>query len=179
MGRSCLKLQDNLPEDGDDFKLCVDEIDAGLPKLVGALDEAGYVRKWLKRGWMRFLLRHHNIKIDFKSVTVRTFIDIWPDEHKLLLRLLSDPKGQSTNANLALTVGDALENLGYEDDEEDLSMHACLIDDIDSQTVLRRKGPDWIPRNWVELRKRLDAWGRRDGIYPHPGVFFLKCMDLE
>ena len=121
------------------------------------MDEAGYVRKWLKRGWMRFLLRHHNIKIDFKSVTVRTFIDIWPDEHKLLLRLLSDPKGQSTNANLALTVGDALENLGYEDDEEDLSMHACLIDDIDSQTVLRRKGPDWIPRNWVELRKRLAA----------------------
>ena len=76
-------------------------------------------------------------------------------------------------------VGPGLENLGYEDEPELLSMHACLVDDWDAQTVLRLKGVQWLDRNWTELRRRLDAAHRRDGIYPHPGVFFLSCWDLE
>ena len=140
------------------------------------MEDTRYSRKWLKRAWMRFLVVGHKIKIDFKTLTVRKFIGIWPDEHGLLVKLLSDPK-QGLHANLASQVGPGLENLEYEDEAELLSMHACLADDWDAQTVLRQKGPGWISRNWNELRRRLDAWHQRDGLYPHPGVFFLQCWD--
>ena len=177
-GQSCLKLRDNLPEDAEDYVHCVRAIDFGVPKLVGAQKENAYVRLWLKRSWLRFLLIGHKIKIDFKSLTVKEFVTCWPDEHGLLKKLLSDPSKSSTS-NAALDVGVGLANLGYEEEAELLSMHACLVDDWDAQTVLRLKGAEWITRNWTELRRRLDAWYRRDGIYPHPGVFFLQCLDLD
>ena len=59
---------------------------------------------------------------------------------------------------MAAGVGGDLDNIGYEDEPELLSMHACLVDDWDCQTVLRLKGPGWVTRNWREMRKRLDAW---------------------
>ena len=74
---------------------------------------------------------------------------------------------KEARANLVAQVGPGLESLEYKDEAELLSMHACLVDDWDAQTVLRQKGPGWISRNWGELRRRLDAWHRRDGIYPH------------
>ena len=120
----------------------------------------------------------YNIKIDFKSLTVRKFIRCWPDEHRLLLRLLSDPS-KLLHAILVAQVGPGLESLEYKGEAEFLSMHACLVDDWDAQTVLRQKGPGWISRNWSELRRRFDEWHRRDGIYPHPGPFFLHCWDLK
>ena len=177
-GKGCLKLRKCLPKNADDFVKCFHTLDAGLQKLVGAMEDTRYSRKWLKRAWMRFLVVGHNIKINFKALTVRKFIAIWPDEHGLLVKLLSDPN-KHLHANLASQVGPGLENLEYEDEAELLSMHACLVDDWDAQTVLRQKGPGWISRNWNELRRRLDAWHQRDGIYPHPGCFFLHCWDLK
>ena len=176
-GKSCLKLTEDLPETAKDFVNCVHAIDYGLKALVGAIKDASYVRLWLKRAWMRFLLVAYDIKIDFRRLTIREFILCWPDEHGLLLKLLGDPS-KSVNQRLASDVGPGLENLHYEDEAELLSMHACLVDDWDAQTVLRLKGLDWLVRNWDELRRRLDQWHRRDGVYPHPGVFFVECWDL-
>ena len=85
-------------------------------------------------------MKGHNINIDFTSLTVRDFIGCWPDEHELLAKLLSSP-GKSRHQNLALEVGLGLQNLGYEHEPELLSMHACLCDDWDAQTVLRMKDP--------------------------------------
>ena len=76
-----MALRDRLPEDADEFVDCVAVIDAGLQKLVGAQNEGGYSRLWLKRAWMRFLLIGYHIKIDFRSLAVRQFIKCWPDEH--------------------------------------------------------------------------------------------------
>ena len=146
---------------------CVRNIDVGLQKLVGAMDDSNYSRKWLKRAWMRFLVTAYDIKIDVKSLTLRKFIRCWPDEHHLLLKLLSDPN-KGLRANLASQVGPGLERLKHKGQAELLSMHACLVDDWDAQTVLRQKGLGWISRNWSEMRRRLDAWHRRDGIFPHP-----------
>lgn len=176
-GEGCLKLQSCLPKNAETFVECVSLIDAGQ-KLVGAMADNGYSRMWLKRGWMRFLVIGYDIKIDFRSLTLGKFIRCWPDEHGLMVKLLSDPN-LKLHANLASPVGPGLENLEYKDEAELLSMHACLVDDWDAQTVLRQKGPGWISRNWREMRLRLDAWHRRDGIYPHPGLFFLHCWDLK
>ena len=156
-GKGCLKLLSHLPKNANDFMDCIHSMDTGLHKLVGAMDD---------------------IKIAFKSPTLRKFIGCWPDEHHLLLKLLSDPN-KGLHANMASQVGPGLERLEYKDQAELLSMRACLVDDWDAQTVLRQKGPGWIRRNWSELRRRLDAWYRRDGIYPHPRHFFLHCRDLN
>lgn len=177
-GRSCMKLCDSLPKDGDDFLHCVAAIDKGLQKLVGALKDEGYSRKWLKRAWMRFLLIGYDIKINFRGMSVRKFSACWPDEHNLLTKLLSDDE-KNLHANLASTVGEGLDRLGYKDSADLLSMHACLVDDWDAQTVLRQKGAEWLVRNWTTLKKRLAAWRQRDKIWPHPGLFFLYCWDLE
>ena len=125
-------------------------------------DDSNYTSKWLKRAWMRFLVTAYDIKIDFKSLTMRNFIGCWPDDHHLLLKLLSDPN-TGLHANLHSQVGPGLESLEYKDQAELLSMHACLVDDWDAQTVLRQKGLGWISRNWSELRRRFDEWHRRDG----------------
>ena len=90
-GKGCLKLQSHLPKNANDFMDCVHSMDAGLQKLVGAMDDSNYSRKWLNRAWMRFLVTAYDIKIDSKSLTLRNFIRCWPDEHHLLLKLLSDP----------------------------------------------------------------------------------------
>ena len=154
---------------------CVHNKDVGLQKLVGAMEDSRYSRQWLKRAWMRFLVIGYNIKIDFKSPTLRKFIGCSPDEHCLLVKLLSDPN-KCLHANLSLQVGPGLASLEYKDEAELLSMHACLVDEWGAQTVLRQKGPGWSYRNWSELRRRLDAWHRRDGIYPHTRQFCLHCL---
>ena len=178
-GKRCLATQTNLPKNANDYVACNRLLDAGLQKLVGAMSCDGYSRKWLKRAWMRFMLVRFNVKINFRSLTVRDFIRCWPDQHNLLSKLLQDPKNKNLHSTLASQVGPGLDRLEYKDEAELLSMHACLVDDWDAQTVLRKKGPEWVSRNWRELRRRLDAWYWRDGIYPHPGVFFLQCCDLD
>ena len=137
--------------------MSVHNIDVGLQKLVGAMEDSRYSRKWLKRAWMRFLVTAYDIKIGFRSLRLRDFIICWQDEHHLLLKLLSDPN-KGLHANLASQVGPGLEHLEYNDEAELLSMHACLVDDWDAQTVLRQKGPGWISRNWSEVRMRLGVW---------------------
>ena len=109
---------------------------------------------------------------------MRKFIACWPDEHDLLVRLLSDER-LTVSENLNTPLAKALKKLKYKDKPELLSMHACLLDDRDAQSVLRRKDSKWVTRNSQELNKRLLAWRRREGIWPHPGVFFPSCGDLE
>ena len=157
---------------------CVDNLDAGLQKLFGAMDDSNYSRNWLKRACMRFLVTAYDLNIDFRSLRLRDLIRCWPDEHHLLLKLLSDPN-KGLHANLASQVGPGLERLEYKDQAELLIMRACFVDDWDAQTVLRQKSLGRISRNWSELRRRLDAFHRRDGVYPHPGLFFLHCWDLK
>ena len=177
-GRSCMALRDRLPEVAEEFVDCVAAIDVGVQKLVGAQKDSGYSRLWLKRGWVRFLLIGYDIKIDFRNLALRQFIKCWPDEHGLLVGLLSD-EHKTLTGNLDAAVGKGLKRLHYKDEPELLSMHACLINDWDAQTVLRQKGEDWVRRNSKELTRRLNAWHRRDGIWPHPGIFFLDCWHLE
>ena len=142
------------------------------------LGDNRYSRKLLKRALVRFFVVGYNFKTDVKSLTVRKFIGCWPDGHRLLVKLLSDPN-KRLHANLASQAGPRLESLEYKDEAEFLSMHACLVDDWDAQTVLRQNGPGWLSRNWSELCRLFAAWHRQDGIDPHPGQFFLHCWDLN
>ena len=87
-------------------------------------------------------------------MTVRNFLALWPDEHDLLFRLLSDGR-LTTSDSLNIPIGTALERLEFKDKPELLSMHACLVDDHDAQTVLRNKGSEWVARNAMEMKKRL------------------------
>ena len=176
-GQGCLEQLNCIPKTGDDYVKCYN-FDANLKPLVGACDDGCYVRKWLKRGFLRWLIKCRGQRVDFKSLTIREFIKCFPDQHKLLCPLLFD-ETKSEHQNLGAIIGTALKKLGYDDDVSLLSMHACLCDDWDAQTVLRSKDEDWIERNWKEMRKRLDAWYKRDGIYPHPGLLFMSCIDLE
>ena len=177
-GRTCLTLRENIPTTGERFFLALTTLDKDLEPLVGAQDSEGYSRLWLKRAWMCFLMKAFKKNINFDTLPVRKFIACWPDEHDLLVRLLSDER-LTVSENLNTPLAKALKKLKYKDKPELLSMHACLVDDRDAQSVLRRKDSKWVTRNLCELNKRLIAWRRREGIWPHPGIFFPSCTDLK
>ena len=72
----------------------------------------------------------------------------------------------------------ALQELSYRDDADLVSMHACLFDDIDAQTVLRRKPADWLERNWRTILKRAKEYHQKHRVWLHPGKLFMLCVDL-
>ena len=67
-GKGCLKLLSRLPKNANDFVDCVHNMDAGLQKLVGAMGDSNYSRKWWKRARMRFLVIGDRIKFLFREL---------------------------------------------------------------------------------------------------------------
>ena len=177
-GRRCLSLCAQVPRTAEQFVFAFKTLDLKFGSFVGAQKDKGYARLWLKRAWMLFLLRAYKRNINFDKLPVRKFITCWPDQHALLFQLLSDEQ-LKVSENLNTPLAKALQKLKYKDKPELLSMHACLVNDHDAQSVLRRKGSNWIQKNTEELNKRMIAWRRRTGFWPHPGVFFPSCSDLK
>ena len=177
-GRRCLSLCTKIPSTANDYYTATRTLDKDMEPLVGAQDSTGYLRMWLQRAWMLFLLKAYNRNINFAPMTVGKFMELWPDEHNLLFGLLSDER-LKTSDSLNISIGKALLRLDFKDKPELLSMHACLVDDHDAQTILREKDSKWIERNIKEMKKRLIAWRRRERMWPHPGIFFPSCKDLK
>ena len=177
-GRSCLSQAKKSPKSAEDFLSSSTTLDSKIKPLIGARSRKGYCRLWLKRAWMLFCMKAYKRHINFDKVPVRTFIACWPDQHNLLLRLLSDEK-LKVSENLNAPLSKALKKLKYNDKPELLSMHACLLHDHNAQSMLRSKDSRWVTRNLKKMNQRLLAWRRREGIWPHPGLFFPSCDDLE
>ena len=154
------------------------QFDKDLDPLIGASKEDGYMRRWLKRFWMLYAMEAKKQRIAFGALSVKDFVRCWPDEHRLLLRLLM-PEGQRLGEANHVSMSKALKTLGYTDRPELLSMHACLVDDVEAQTILRNRGVAWIERNRKEMSKRLRICYDKNKMWPHPGVFFPSCGDLE
>ena len=177
-GRSCLSQAKKRPKNAEHFLSSSTTFDSKLDPLIGAQGKEGYCRLWLKRAWMLFCMKAYKRRINFDKVSVKKFIACWPDQHSLLLQLLSDEK-LKVSENLNSPLSKALKKLNYNDKPELLSMHACLLHDHNAQSVLRSKDSKWITRNSENLKQRLLGWRRREGIWPHPGVFFPTCVDLD
>ena len=177
-GRSCLSVCKTIPNTAERFIATYTTMDTNAEALVGAQQDDGYSRLWLKRAWMLFLMTAYKKNINLETVTLRKFITCWPDEHGLLVRLLSDDR-LTLSQNLNKPIAKGLKRLNYKDRPEFPAMHACLVDDHDAQSVLRTKDSKWITRNAFKLNKRMLAWRRREGIWPHPGIFFPSCRDLK
>ena len=156
------------------------DIDRECEPLLGGQDEHCYVRKWVKRGVLRYATQRANHTLKIQKLSVAKYIACFPDEHKMLPRLLADPELNQWQ-NLKREVKEALQELKYSDDPELVSMHSCLFDDIDCQTALRSK-PDpveWLRRNWKTILGRLKEYYKEHGVWEHPGRLFMRCVDLR
>ena len=176
-GQRCVALCQRVPRTAAQFVKCTVDLDKELEPLVGATEANGYLRLWLKRAWMILLLTTYDRQLAFGKMSVQKFIQCWPDQHRLLQRLLTSGRAsdrKSSHSPLAV----ALKALDYTDKPELLSMHACLVDDQAAQTILRQRDCKWIERNAKEMEARLVSWRRKEGIWPHPGIFFPTCWDL-
>ena len=177
-GQACLQVYQQPPNTAAAYVEHLLQLDKDLDPLIGASREDGYMRRWLKRAWLIYVLEAKSLRVAFGTLSVKSFVTCWPDEHRLLLRLLMPEEHRLEDAD-HVTMAKALKALGYTDKPELLAMHACLVDDVDAQTILRSRGVDWIDRNRKVMLKRLHAWYAKDKMWPHPGVFFPSCRDLE
>ena len=176
-GQSAVRLLSSRIGTGAQYVKCWQDIDEGLIPLIGAEGADGYTRRWLKRAWMRWMIKRNKATINWNQLPVLEYTRCFPDEHGLMARLLTDPD-KSWHENSITPLHVAFQYTNYEDDADLFSMHCCLLDDWDAQTVLRSKPVDWIDRNAAVMRRRLDEWYEREGLWPHPGRFFVSCVDL-
>ena len=176
-GEGCMRQKDNVPVTATEFIKCWDDVDSRSGVLVGASSKTCYTRKWLKRGFMRSLMQSRGIALCTKGISVRQFMNCFPDQHNRVLSLLSDTE-VSLHANLARPLAKALKSLKYKDDAELFSMHACLLDAFEVQCILRSKKEGWCKRHFHKLKWTMDKYLRDHGIWPHPAVLFEMCIHL-
>ena len=178
-GRACLQVYQHIPKTAAAYVDCHLQLDKDLDPLIGAAKEDGYMRRWLKRSWLLYAMEAKRQRIAFGALSVRAFLQCWPDEHGLLLRLLM-PEGQRLEDAGNVSMAKALKALGYTDRPELLAMHACLVDDVEAQTIMRSRGVAWIERNRKEMNKRFDRCSNSQ----KKGAFRLdettgRCLTLE
>jgi len=148
--------------------------------LVGVKDAQNYSHKWLKRGFLRLRMQSYDKKLQTKELTVRDFMMCFPDQHKRIRPLLSDPvQYRSAHTNSSCPVEEALKQLNYQDDADFFNMHSCWLDCLAVQNILRSKQPGWCKRNLGELQKTMDKYHKKHKIWPHPAILFELCQHLS
>ena len=175
-GEGCMAQAKAVPKTLEGYEKSFYAIDAGMKPVHGAKNRNAYTRKWLKRGFLRWLLRKNKVTLKIGKMTVRQMVDMWPDEHGRLLPLLSQAQA-SPNQNLACQAADALRRVNYKDDADMVTCQMCLLDHAEVHKVLRVKKADWIKRNKKELIRMCEAYkaDKINKIYPHPGTLFTKA----
>ena len=151
-------------------------IDTACPELAGALDEDGYMRKWLNRGWLIYAMwRGKHKRLNITGCTVRSFLPLFPDAKERLLPLLS-PGNVSTNQIKAQMLSDALSNLKYTGPPELLSMWACLFADPEAVGLIAVRGVAWLRIHVPFLQKARKEYERAHGISPHLAVLLKQFV---
>ena len=175
-GEGCMSQASKVPRTLLEYEICFNAIDKGIPPVFGAQNKKKYMRKWLKRGFLRWLLQKNKVTLKIGDMTVRQMVNMWPDEHGRLLPLLSQAH-LSRNQNLASKAVDALRRLNYKDDPDMISAQMCNLDHKSVQKVLRSKRADWIQRHKDALIRMREAFkaNKKHKIYPHPGTLFSKA----
>ena len=176
-GEGCLRQLQTVPSTGPQYLEAFNDIESRSGALVGATDGTSYTRKWLKRGFLRLLMQSYGVTLSIKDLSVRQYCACFPDQHKRLFPLLSTPDLYQ-HASYARSMVDAMKDLGYTDDAELLSMHACLFDCFAAQVIVRSKGPGWIKNNIREMKTRMNRYKQANGIWPHPAVLLTLCKDI-
>ena len=137
----CMSITRNVPETGAQYVKAWHDIDCDCEPLLGGQEENCYVRKWVKRGFLRWAMQRAKKSLKVQQLTVGEYTECSPDKHKMLAPLMTDTS-KTAAQNSKRLVREALKVLKYNDDADLVSMHSCLYGDIDCQTVLRSKPHD-------------------------------------
>ena len=177
-GKGCMRQVAKRPRTGQEYLDCHEDIDLKNKKpLSGAAQKKCYTRLWLKRGFLRWMLRSTRTKLEVRRMTVRDFFQVFPDEHGRLLPLLGG-HGMSRNMVLAQKMGPALKNLQYKEDVDLLTMFSCNLHHSSVVSLLWKREPGWIRRNRAKLEEMKVAFFEAEAIYQCPATLFEGATHL-